>query len=107
MSAIVDAISAFADWLFDLFKDAFDAIVDLIEDRFVWLFDQFFGWLGDYLISFEAPDFLSVYSLGNIFANMHPMVGYFAMGLRIPEAFTILAAGVSFRMARKSFSFFF
>lgn len=102
VDAIIDAISDFADWLFGLVKDAFDAVWDLFSDLGVSLFDEILIGLAAQIVSVEVPEFLTAYSLNSIFSGLHPMVGYFATGLRIPEALHILGSAFAFRMIRKT-----
>lgn len=106
IDALIGAINDFADWLFGLVKDAFDAIWDLLGDAAVWVVDEFLIGLAALISAIPTPDFLTAYSLNGILSGVHPMVGYFALGLHIPEGFAILGSAVAFRLVRKALTLF-
>lgn len=102
VDAIIKALSDFADWLFGLVKDAFDAIWDLLTDLAVDSFDEILIGMASQIVSIQVPEFLTTYSLNSLFSQLHPVIGYFATGLRIPEALHILGSAFAFRVMRKS-----
>lgn len=106
IDALISAILDFANWLFGLVEDAFSALWDLLGDAAVWVFDEFFTALAALLAAIPVPDFLTVYTLNGILSGVHPMVGYFATGLHIPEGIAILGSAIAFRLVRKALTLF-
>lgn len=104
IDAIVQAITDFADWLFNLVEGAFLALVDWIHDAFVWGFDSVLDAIASGVEAVPVPDWLAAYSLGTLFAQLHPMIGYFVLGLGIPECLAVIAAAFTLRKVRKPLS---
>lgn len=106
MDAIVEAITAFAEWLLGLVTDFVEALLDLIKDAFIWALDGVLSAIVAIFAAIPAPEFLTAYSLGNILSGVHPMIGYYASGLNIGLGMSLLASGFAFRMLRKALTLF-
>lgn len=106
MEAIVQAITDFAKWLFDLVKGFIEACVDFLKDLFIWALDGVLGAIGAIIAAIPVPDFLTQYSLGVLFNQMHPVLAFFGSQLHIAQGLGIVAAGFAFRMTRKVLTFF-
>lgn len=106
MDAVINAISAFAEWLFGIVKDFIAAAVEFLKDVFVWALDGILTALADIITAIPVPDFLTQYSLGVLFGQMHPVIGYFGAELHIAQGLAILAAAFTFRMTRKALTLF-
>lgn len=105
IDGIIEAINAFAEWLWGLVKDLVDAVVELLRDLVVWALDGVLGALAAIIAAIPVPSFVQV-GLGDILSGVHPMIGYFASGLNIGAGLSLLAAGFAFRMLRKVLTLF-
>jgi hypothetical protein len=101
IEAIYDAVTSFAEWLYDLVVGIFESGVLLIHDAAVWAFDGVLGAIATGVEAAPVPDWLAAYSLGIHFAKLHPMVGYFVLGLGIPECLAVIGAAFTLRRVAK------
>lgn len=106
MQAIIDALSDFAQWIYDTIVEVFVALGEFLHDVIIWALDGVLGAIGDIIAAIPVPDFLLSYSLSGLFAGMHPVVGYFGAGLNIAQGFGLIAAAFGFRMLRKALTLF-
>lgn len=95
-------MKAFTQWLIDLVIRFFTALWDFFSDGVINLLDLTINGLGTLVSAIPAPAFLTQYSIGTLINQMPDYVLYFVGHFQIGTAMTILAAGFTFRMARKA-----
>lgn len=98
-------MSAFADWLLQLVKDAIKAAWDFITDIFISVLDLVLQAVLALLSALPVPSFMSG-GLSSALGQISGDVWYFASHFRISECFAILGAAVAFRLARKALTLF-
>ncbi|WP_199030583.1 DUF2523 family protein [Ralstonia sp. ASV6] len=104
--AVINAISAFAKWLDDIFVAIFVAIWQITEDLFIDALDlllQGFSYVLSYL---PTPTFLTGVSLQTLFGSLGGDVLYFFGVFNIGQGISLLGAAFAFRMARKVVTLF-
>lgn len=106
MSAIVNAISAFAAWLLKAFIAVFVAIWALLQDVVIELLDLFLIGVSAVLGTLPAPAFLSTVSLQQLFGQLGGDVLFFLGVFNIGQGIALLGAGFAFRLARKVVTLF-
>lgn len=94
-------LAKFTSWLFGLFKAVLTALLDVLKDAFVAIAQVVLTAFSDVVSAIPAPSFLSQYSLSSLISQLPSDVLFFAGQLKLGQAFVILAAGFTFRMARK------
>ena len=94
-------MARFTAWLWDLMIRLLAAIWDVLTDVMIGLVDALLSVLGMMISAIPAPDFLTHYALSSLLNRLPEDVLYFVSHLRITEAFTLIASGFAFRMARK------
>lgn len=97
-------IAAFTTWLLSLITGLFSAVWDFVSDIFVSLLSAVLTALAALITAIPAPSFVSQYSMTTLINMLPSNVLYFIAPLQLTTAFTLLAAGFAFRMARKIFT---
>lgn len=92
-------------WFGGLFKAAFAAIFQLLEDIAVAVFTAFLDAIGTLLAAIPVPDFMSG-GLSAFWVNLPGGILYILTATGAPQALAIIGAGFAFRMARKVFTLF-
>ncbi|MDB0564655.1 DUF2523 domain-containing protein [Ralstonia solanacearum] len=106
MSAIVNAISAFASWLLKAFLAVFQALWDITLDLCIEAFDLFLTALSTVLALLPAPAFLSGVSLQSLFGQLPSDLLYFLGVFNVAQGLALVGAGYGFRMLRKVVTLF-
>lgn len=92
-------------WLLGLVVEVFKALVDFCHDVFIWCLDAVLTAIAGLVSSIPSPGFLSSgLNVGSLISGLPPFALYVVGQIRIGEAMAILAAGVSFYLARKLFT---
>lgn len=92
------------DWFLALVKSIFLAVVEVIHDAAVWLFDSVLTAIAQLLASLPVPAFLSGNSIGSMLSSLPPYALYVIAQMGLGAAFAILLSGVLFRLLRKLFT---
>lgn len=106
MNGIINAISAFAQWVLSLVVKAFAALFDLLGDVLLACVDGFLHAIAVLYVAIPAPTFLQGSSLQSLFGGISPDVLYFFGVFNIGPGITLLGAGFGFRMMRKIVTLF-
>lgn len=106
MSAIVNAISAFAAWLLKAFVAVFLAIWALLQDVVIELLDLFLNGVTIVLGALPTPSFLTGVSLQSLFGQLGSDVLFFVGIFNIGQGIALLGAAFAFRLARKVVTLF-
>jgi len=106
LDPIINALSAFAAWVFGLVGSVFTAAWDFVSDAFVALGDAFFQALAGVIVAIPAPSFLSSMSLQGVFSQMSGDVLYFLGVFQIGPGLALLGSAFGFRLLRKLFTLF-
>lgn len=106
MNGIINAISAFGQWLLSLFVKVFVAIWDLFGDLVIALADAFLQALAALVSALPAPTFLTQYSLQSAFSQMSGDILFFLTVFNIGPGIAMLGSGFAFRMLRKVVTLF-
>lgn len=96
---------AFADWLLELVKKAFDAAWDFITDIFVSILAAFLDAISTLLGALPVPSFMSG-GLSTVLGQISPDVWFFASHFKFSQCFAVLGAAVVFRLTRKVLTLF-
>lgn len=99
-------LSSLTDWLVVLFQGLWNDNLEFLNDFWIGIAQQILSIVGDVIVSIPVPSFLGNYSLGQLVLMMPPDVLYFVSFLRLPEAFSVIGVGVSYRMSRKLITLF-
>jgi len=91
-------------WFLNLVKAIFQALLDLVHDAILWVFEGILNAIAAVLALLPVPEFLQQYSFSSLMADMHPMILFAANQMRVVEAFTIIGISVGFRLLRKLFT---
>lgn len=94
------------DWLLNQLRSLWDAFEEFTNDLFIFVIEH---WLTMVLVQWNAipfPDFLQGYTLCSILQQTGPTVGWALTTFQIPQALSFIAAGYTFRMARKLITLF-
>lgn len=106
MSGIVNAISAFAQWLLSLVVKAFGAVWDLFTDLLINVADLFLSAVAVLIGAIPAPDFLVNHGLQSAFSGMTNDVLFFMGVFNVGPGIALLGSGFAFRMLRKVVTLF-
>lgn len=92
--------SALFQWLWNIIKGWFLAVLDLFKDAVVWLLDAVFGVIAAAIEALPVPGFMAT-GLGGLFSGVDPSVLYFVGVLGIPQGLATIGVAVGFRLIRK------
>lgn len=106
MSAIVNAISAFAAWLLKALVAVFLAIWSLLQDVTIEMLDLFLNAMTTVLGTLPVPGFLTGVSLQSLFGQLGSDVLFFFGVFNIGPGIALLGAGFAFRLLRKVVTLF-
>lgn len=88
---IIDLWLDFTDW----FSELWISIVDTVLTAFAVSVSQI-----------PVPAFMQTYSMDVLIHHFPDSVAYFISYLRLPEAFALISAGLTFRLVRKVITLF-
>lgn len=94
------------DWIAGAVHTVFKALVDLLRDVIVWLFEAVLSLFAAMISAIKPPSFLSNYSMGSILGRSGSIAEFFMAQLQIPAALGLIAAGYAFRLLRKFLTLF-
>ncbi|WP_343549427.1 DUF2523 family protein [Ralstonia sp.] len=106
MSAIVNAISAFAAWLLKGFIAVFVALWDITLDLAIEGLDLLLNAFTTVLGALPAPSFLGALTLQTLFGQLPQDLLFFLGVFNVGQAFAVVGAGVGFRLLRKVLTLF-
>lgn len=89
------------DWLAQLVRDVWNAVVSFFEDLLVTTIE---GILNIFALAIEAipvPDWVTQNSIGALLSNLPDSALWFITVMKVPEGFAILGLGWVFRLTRK------
>lgn len=98
-------LSQFTQWLYGLFKSAFDALWNFVVDAATALVDLFVGAVVGLLSMIPVPAFLSN-GMQSVYGSLDPGILYLLAASGIPAALGIIGTGYAFRLARKVVTLF-
>ncbi|QCX48948.1 DUF2523 family protein [Ralstonia pseudosolanacearum] len=104
--AVINALSALAKWLDDIFVAIFLALWQITEDLFIDALDLFLQGLSAVLGTLPAPAFLTGIGLQSLFNSLGGDVLFFFGVFNIGQGIGLLGAAWGFRMARKVVTLF-
>lgn len=104
--AVINALSALAQWLDKVFVAIFLALWSITEDLFIDSLDLFLQGFSAVLGTLPAPSFLGSFSLQSLFNSMGGDILFFFGVFNIGQGIGLLGAGFAFRMARKVVTLF-
>lgn len=104
--AVINALSAFANWLDQIFVAVFGALWSITEDLFIDTLDLLLQGVTAVLGTLPAPAFLAGVSLQTLFGSLSGDVLYFFGVFNIAQGIGLLGAAFAFRMARKVVTLF-
>lgn len=93
-------------WLVPYLQDYWAALKAYLDDWPVMWAEKFFDVAAIIIESIPMPDFLSQYSLTNLFGNAGPTISWIIGKFRLSEGMTMVAAAYGFRMLRKLLTLF-
>ncbi len=104
--AVIEALSALAKWLDDIFVAIFVALWSIAEDLMIDALDLFLQGVSAVLGTLPTPTFLSGVSLQTAFGSLGGDVLYFFGVFNIGQGIGLLGAAFAFRMLRKVVTLF-
>ncbi|NMV38265.1 DUF2523 domain-containing protein [Ralstonia insidiosa] len=104
--AVINALSALAQWLDNIFVSMFMALWSITEDLFIDSLDLFLQGFSAVLSTLPAPTFLSGISLQLLFNSLGGDILFFFGVFNIGQGIGLLGAAWGFRMARKVVTLF-
>lgn len=102
---IINAIIEFAKWLLGFFKAAIKALFDFFIDVFIKILDLFLQGVLSLIRALPVPDFMQT-GMGALFQFLPSELLFFIQYFKLSECFAVLAAAVTFRLARKAVTLF-
>lgn len=99
-------LSGLTDWFVVLFRGLWLDFIEFANDFWIGIIDQLLSILSSAINSIPVPSFFAHYSVANLLGSLPSDVLFFAYYLRLSEAFAIIGAAVSFRIARKVLTLF-
>jgi len=94
-------------WLVDFIKGIFLALLDFIHDAALWVFDGILQAVAGVIAAVPVPSFLSSgINVASNFAGFGSYPLFVLSQLNLSACFTVLAAGISFRLLRKAATLF-
>ncbi|CAJ0729122.1 DUF2523 family protein [Ralstonia pickettii] len=104
--AVINALSAFANWLLSGFVAVFAALWQIQEDLMIDGLDLLLNGLSSVLSLLPTPTFLSGLSLQSLFGQLGSDMLFFFGQFRVGEGIALVGAAFAFRMARKVVTLF-
>lgn len=102
MNGIITTVTG---WFLSLFKSVFLGLVDFFHDVSLWIFSGILDAIAGGILLIPVPDFFSSgLNVGSLYSAFPPFALYVISKLHLVEAFSILSAGVAFRLGRKLFT---
>lgn len=101
MEWLLGWLNAAIQWVFGIIKAGLLALLDLLRDGVVWVFDQVLGAVASVISAIPVPAFMQSGGLGGLFGAIPPEVAWFVGQLGLPQAAAMIGAGVMFRLTRK------
>lgn len=95
----------FADWLLTLIKQLFKDVAEFLGDVFIKVLELALEGIAAVIEAIPVPEFMQN-GLQPVFAALSSDVWFFLTHLKLSELFTVLAAAVAFRLARKFLTLF-
>lgn len=98
-------LSLITNWFFSLFQKAFSALTNFIHDFSLWVVFQVTDAIASAIVAIPMPQFLlNGLDITALYTGMPGMVLYVMSQMHISAAFSIISAGISFRLLRKLFT---
>lgn len=97
------------DWINDLWgwiSAVFGALKDFLLDLPLIILKSILEAVAGLIEAIPAPDFLTTFSIGSLLSNLPSGILYFLNESGLNDGMLILAAGFTFRMARKALTLF-
>lgn len=104
--AVINALSAFANWLLSGFVAVFVAIWQIEEDLFIDGLDLLLNGFSSVLSVLPTPTFLTGLSLQSLFGQLGSDALFFIGQFRVGDGLALVGAAFAFRMARKVVTLF-
>ncbi|ATJ85796.1 DUF2523 domain-containing protein [Ralstonia solanacearum] len=104
--AVINALSALAQWLDSVFVAIFTALWQITEDLFIDSLDLLLQGVTAVLNTLPAPTFLSGVSLQAAFSSLGGDILFFFGVFNIGQGIGLLGGAFAFRMARKVVTLF-
>lgn len=92
------------DFFSDLFKEAFEGLIDLLKDFMFWIVEGVLNAIASVLELLPVPDFIQNTDLGQILSPL-PSFALFVIGnIHLDQCLALIGGGVAFNLLRKLFT---
>lgn len=102
----MDWLTGITQWLLEMIVNFWTSFIAFVNDIWVIIAETVLSAISTTIHSIPSPAFLDSYSMGNLLNNFPSDVLYFLSFLQLPAGFSLIAAGVAFRMTRKLITLF-
>ncbi len=101
MDWLSDKIDGALSWIAALFVQLFNAVINLIKDVFVWLFDTILSVIASAIELLPVPDFMTQ-GLSGLFTALPSGLLYLLDATGMIAGLAVVGAGVLFNLVRKA-----
>lgn len=98
---MTDWLSKISKFFVDLVKDLLTAIVELLKDVLLWVLEGLLEAVRILFYLIPEPSFLTPNWMGDLLSPLPPFALFVISQIPFQTAFGIIAAGVTFYLARK------
>ncbi len=102
----MDWLKGLTEWLLTLITNLWNSFIDFLKDFWIDIAEMVLSAIAGTVETIPKPGFLEGISLGSFLSHLPNEVLYFVGFLQLPEAFSLIASGVAFRLARKVITLF-
>lgn len=99
-------LTSITTWLLAILVNVWNSTIAFVSDFWVDIADSILSSIASVVVAIPTPSFLNDYSLSSIFSTIPSDILYFVSFLNLPEAFSLVGAGLSFRLLRKVVTLF-
>ncbi|WP_109126525.1 hypothetical protein [Dyella sp. C11] len=97
----MDWLTDIKNWLISIIQQVWDAISGFYHDLSLKIVKGFLDAIAELAKNIPVPQWMSDYSLGHLFGQLSPTLGYFVDRLGIGAGLALLGLGYTFRVTRK------
>lgn len=94
-------LSRLTGWVSYALNSLFAAFAAFLKDLVTYVLGVVLGLVALAIASIPVPDWISGNSMGSLLGQTGPIVGFFMVQLKIPQALGLIGAGYAFRLVRK------
>lgn len=97
----MDWLTDLKNWIIDLIKQLWQAVAQFYHDMSLKLVRNFLDLIAELVKQIPVPEWMADYSLGHLFAMLHPALGYFVDRIGLGAGLYLIGLGYAFRVLRK------